>query len=710
MRILSIIAVLIAYGSLYPGNFSESDAGAMKKFFTDWRVVTSRGDMLGNLVLFFPLGMAGILLAPHNRNATIRATCLLLLAFVFSFVLQLAQVWLPSRSAALADVIWNMAGMTLGLAIAYLIKKYAPRRVRSFDSPSLAALSVLGLWLLMELLPLVPSLDWQKFKDALKPLFLDYTLSFPVAMMHAAGVFIAGSAFVALGRQPAAWLASALIIVLAGKVVIVSLTLDASLLIGSLAGYAGCLIVWRLAGTILFEAAFWLLLIAWSIVAITPFSLTSSGTFNGIPFATMLQGSMETGARGLAQSLFIYTALLWLLQRTGMGIAKATVGLAIWSCLIELIQMGLLGRTADVTEPILLLLAGWTLSVLQKHGIPVRQEKETPISRPYPLVTVHTELSGRCTLASLAIGIGICVAIVWLITRSPLVPYNVRELMYEGHPFRSLVLLTTLLYWAIGFPILIVQWLARGGLYLLSFPPLVLLHGLIAWMLLWSAVPSESIHDIVGSPVLAWPGKWELLGRFLALFSLWSVAATAGAVIAAWRFLPGVNGAKSALLGWAIGACLFVPTSYYVVVAAASTDNLVELIDGNGSVGAFLLIGLAMAGISFGGTKATLALIPGVVRRTRAATWVLGSGVLAYLAIYFGTEQVIVKYNQVFSALQFLLSSDRAHLAGPGELAVRYIALWGFLIIAIVMVQYPLWRWAISESPQPGKHVGERLS
>lgn len=709
MRILSIIAILIAYGSLYPGNFSESDAGAVKKFFTDWRVITSRGDMLGNLVLFFPLGMVGILLAPHNRNTTIRAACLLLLAFVFSFALQLAQVWLPSRSAALADVIWNMAGMTLGLAIAYLIKKYAPRGVRSFDSASLAALSVLGLWLLMELLPLVPSLDWQKFKDALKPLFLDYTLSFPVAMMHAAGVFIAGSVFVALGRQPVAWLGSALIIVLAGKVVIVSLTLDASLLIGSLAGYAGCLIVWRLAGTILFEAAFWLLLIAWSVVALTPFSLASGGTFNGIPFATMLQGSMETGARGLAQSLFIYTALLWILQKTGMDIAKATVGLAIWSCLIELIQMGLLGRTADVTEPILLLLAGWTLSVLQKHGTPVRQEEEAPISQPYPLVRVHTELSGRRTLASLAIGIGICVAIVWLITRSPLVPYNVRELMYEGHPFRSLVLLTALLYWAIGFPILIAQWLARGDLYLLSFPPLILLHGLIAWMLLWFAVPSESIHDIVGSPVLAWPGKWELLGRFLALFSLWSVAATAGAVTAAWRFLPGVKGAKSALLGWAIGACLFIPISYYIVVAAASTDNLVELIADNGSVGAFLLIGLAMAGISFGGTKATLALIPGIVRRTGAATWVIGSGVLAYLAIYFGTEQVIVKYNQVFSALQFLLSSDRAHLAGPGELAVRYIALWGLLIAAIVMVQFPLWRWAISESPQPGKHAGERL-
>lgn len=701
MRILSVITVLIAYGSLYPGNFSTPDPGAVKQFLTDWRLFTSPGDLLGNIALFFPLGVAGILFGSGRGDATIRVAGLLLFALVYSFILQLAQVWLPSRSAALADVLWNMTGMLSGMAAAHVLGKRSPGSAHPFDAASLVPLLVLILWLLTELLPLVPTLDWQKFKDALKPLLAEFNISFSAVAMHAAGVFVAGSAFVALGRQPAAWLGSALALVWVGKVVIVNLTLDTSLLIGSLAGYAGCLALSRLGHAKLFEAAFWLLLIAWSIIALTPFSPASGGTFNGIPFATMLRGSMETGARGLVQSLFIYTALLWLLQRTRMGIAKAAAGLVVWSCLIELAQMGLLGRTADVTEPILLLLVGWALSAVQKHGDPTRQETVTPVSQPRPLVAVPTGASGKRALASMAIGIGMCVAIGWLITRSPLIPYNVRELVYEGHPFRSLLLLVALLYWAMGFPILIVQWLARGELYLLSFPPLVLLHGLIAWLLLWSAVPNESIHDIVGAPVLHWPWEWEILGRFLALFSFWSVAATAGAVIAAKRFLPGTNGAQSALLGWAIGACLFLPISYYIVVMAASTDNLVELMAGNGSVGAFLLIGLAMAGISFGGVKTTLALIPGTAGRTSAVAWVLASGALAYLAIYFGTEQVIVKYNQVFSALQFLLSSDRSHLAGPGELAVRYIALWSALIGAIVMVQYPLWRWAVSNRGGP---------
>lgn len=706
MRVLSVIALLIAYGSLYPGNFVTPGAGAMKEFLADWRLFTSRGDLLGNLALFFPLGIAGILFASPSLSVTIRVAWLLLLALAFSFVLQLAQVWLPSRSAALADVVWNMAGMMLGMATAHLIGKRTSGRVHAFDSATLAAQSVLVLWLLTELLPLVPTLDWQKFKDALKPLFLDYTLSFPAAMMHAAGVIIAGSAFVALGQRPAWWLSGTVVLVMAGKLAIVNLTLDASTLTGVLAGYIGFLVMLRLGSAKIFASAFWLLFAAWSITAITPFSPASGGTFNGIPFATMLQGSMEIGVRGLVQSLFIYTALLWLAQKIGTGIGKAMTGLAIWSCLIELTQMGLLGRTADVTEPILLLLVGWVLSITQSFGTPGKREVETPASQLQPAVEIHPEMSGKHALGLIATGIAVCVAIGWLITQSPLTPYNIRELVYDGHPVRSLALLAALLYWVIGFPILMAQWLARGELYLLSFPPLVLLHGLIAWLLLWSSVPSESIHDIIGSPVLAWPWEWESLGRFLALFSFWSIAATAGGIIAGWHTLPG---AKSALLGWLVGACLLIPISYYVVVVAAATDNLVELIAGNGSVVAFLLIGVAMTVMTFGGTKGALALVPGAAWRVRAAAWVLGSGVLAYLALYFGTEQVIVKYGQVFSALQFLLSSDRSHLAQPDELVVRYTALYGLFIAAMIMVQYPLWRRVMSASPQPGRHVGKRL-
>ncbi len=166
-----------------------------------------------------------------------------------------------------------------------------------------------------------------------------------------------------------------LLLVLAGKLAVVNLALDASIVIGMLTGYAGCLLVLRLGSSkMIFEAAFLLLLAAWTITGVTPFSPAPGGTFNAVPFATMLQGSVETAARGLAQSLFVYTALLWLGQKAGFGIRKTVGGLVILTCLIELLQMGLLGRTADVTEPILLLLIGWVLPEMQSQEAHVRRK------------------------------------------------------------------------------------------------------------------------------------------------------------------------------------------------------------------------------------------------------------------------------------------------------------------------------------------------
>jgi hypothetical protein len=723
MRILALIALLIAYGSLYPGDFSSADENALKAFLGDWRLFTSTGDVLGNIALFFPLGMAGILIPPNRKDGATHFAGLFIFALIYAFTLQLAQVWLPSCSAALADVIWNMVGMSLGASAAYLIGT-VPRRQRTRHAAVLVSRSIIALWLLAELLPLVPTLDLQKMKDALKPLLFQFDFSFSQTILHAAGILAAGSALGTTVRRPLLWMGALLALILAGKVVIINHVVDASLLAGISIGYFAYvgMAIARQGNAKLFRTSFWLLLAAWTVTALTPFSLAPGGAFSGIPFATMLRGSMETAAQEIARSLFIYTALIWLAEKTGTSIGKATLGLAIWACIIELTQMALLGRTADVTEPMLLLTIGWILSSLLRESIPVPQhelgglESGPPVSSHHPAVP-HAEFSGgyanirenrKHMFMLIAAGMAIFTMAGWIILRSSLTPYNVRELLYQGHPFRSLILLVLLLYWAFGLPVMFTQWLARGQLYVLSLPPLVLAHGMVAWMLLRSAVPSEAIHDIVGSPILGWPWEWELLGRFLALFGFWSTAMTGGVLIASRSFVPHFS---YALTGWSAGTCLLVPLAYYVVVVEASTDNLVELIANNGGVGAFLLIGLAVAIASSAGTRMALAQASGPQdgRGAAAAVWVLGSAVLIYIMLYFGTEQVIVKYDQVFSAMQFLLSSDRSHLASPGELVLRYAAVYCALVAAIAMVQYPLW-WLISRGrSQAGVHAAPRF-
>ena len=87
MRIIFVIALLIGYGSLYPGNFSAPEAGAMKKFLTDWRLFTSLRGPSGAISRCFPLGMAGILSASDKRAATIRISWLLFLSLFYAFTL-----------------------------------------------------------------------------------------------------------------------------------------------------------------------------------------------------------------------------------------------------------------------------------------------------------------------------------------------------------------------------------------------------------------------------------------------------------------------------------------------------------------------------------------------------------------------------------------------------------------------------------------------
>jgi hypothetical protein len=74
--------------------------------------------------------------------------------------------------------------------------------------------------------------------------------------------------------------------------------------------------------------------------------------------------------------------------------------------------------------------------------------------------------------------------------------------------------------------------------------------------------------------------------------------------------------------------------------------------------------------------------------------WVVLTLLLSYGLLAFGLEANVLKYGQNFSALQFLLSADRAHLAsGPG-LAMRYGLACCAGLLALAFAQWPFFRFA----------------
>lgn len=277
----------------------------------------------------------------------------------------------------------------------------------------------------------------------------------------------------------------------------------------------------------------------------------------------------------------------------------------------------------------------------------------------------------------------------WFVTRSPLVPYNVRELLVAERPALSVLLLSLLVYWTLGAPVWLARQLARGGRATWAYPGLLVLHAVGAWAMLRFAVPVESIHDVVGSPVLGWPWDWELLGRFAALYGAVSMVFTTAA-LALLVICAGTPREKA--LPWLGYVVVLAPLLHWVVVRAAATDNLTELMAGGGTAASSIWLAAFLGIVALAGTL-TAALLSNVCRRRRSAVlaFLAVSYPLAYFAVTQGTATAIEKYGQVFSALQFLLSPDRASYVGQAELIARYAVLHSAAWIAVCLVQYPFW-------------------
>ncbi len=279
-----------------------------------------------------------------------------------------------------------------------------------------------------------------------------------------------------------------------------------------------------------------------------------------------------------------------------------------------------------------------------------------------------------------------------MIAKLPQVPYNVIELFTGHNILLSALLFAAILVCTFGIPVYLgFESIRNRNLFLASYPLWILLHAFVIWILLNYTVPTESIHDIVGSPILEWSVPVETLLRFIAFFSIPSMILVGISVLSlelsVFRHLrPG------GFQIWVSWSFVLFPVTYYFVVVQAATDNLVELMANQGGFLAFL----SLAGwvfISFLPGSYLGGFLAGVFRSwTRVVIFVVTGVSLGFVLLYFGLEQHVHKYDQDFSALQFLLSANRKSLVSGTSLATRYVMMEAALIIIVCIAQYPFWK------------------
>jgi glycopeptide antibiotics resistance protein len=502
-----------------------------------WKTVPRSGDILGNIALFVPFGLAAYFysLLPGGRHS--KTTFFIMTWLVVAAGSQVVQFFIPSRDPSIFDLYCNAIGAILGWVLGRLV----PRET----TPGSSTLNVLRqiplllplLWLASLLLPFVPTIDFQAYKSALKPLFLHPQWSWYDGLMQMncwIVCFYLLHKRAGLSLRPG-HLLSAMIGIFLLKIVIVrnsvSLT-DVVAVVFALglwipmrernlrSGLLGCS-----------------LLVSLAINAVFPFMTREQlAVFSWVPFSGFLQGSMLVNATALCQKLFVFGSVVFLMLQDKSDWKKRALLIASILLVLEIIQVWIASGTPEVTDPLLFLAIAWLyFSIGESYAAPGLRRSHaagpgdpsiaanspgssdlmvpaTPLPQQYsqgrdlttkpPGEKVARKKSNK-TWVVIVVAIYCAAASLFLkiLLGIPGVPYNVAELFRFGANgidllFFSLALLS--FGWGSA-------WLGRvfaaANKPLRDIPLALIKLTFVIYLLLWLSVTRESFMDVAGSSV-----------------------------------------------------------------------------------------------------------------------------------------------------------------------------------------------------------------
>ena len=381
MRVLVTLSVLaIIFGSLYPFDFDLSLLGTRTMGASD--ASPSFSDILANIALFIPFGLACGLDRYGSRRPTRQAIFLATAGAVVAVAVQLLQIMLPSRQPSYLDVVINMVGLVAGFALA-LVYAATRRRHDILNAPFdlVLLLSFAGY----QLAPFAPTLDIGLLRENLKGLIRsDWTDIATIVRQAAYWLILA----VALATSSEARKVRLLLLALVPfaficRLAIVGNGFSGSAIIGGLVAVAMLFAVPLRATAIRIAAmaAIALLLLADGLTPFTPRIAMQAP--NLVPFADIFGGDWLGVLTSLLWKLFLFGAAAQI-GRSRFGLGGMGIMLTLLVIVIELSQTVLASGTPSVTDLMLPALAIW---LLRGSGSSVRDSRTVhmpPLGRASP--------------------------------------------------------------------------------------------------------------------------------------------------------------------------------------------------------------------------------------------------------------------------------------------------------------------------------------
>jgi VanZ family protein len=326
-------------------------------------------DIAVNLLLYMPVGVFGFLALRQNCRTAFAVTATVLITLTLSSSVEMIQLFDDARECSASDVGCNVTGTILGAALGYFyqrwLKGFLVRAERAKLLYPSSAVLLLYTWLVYQGFPLFPVLSRTRLAEKFRDLFTGSVSPLETFTYFVEWLIVAQLLESVLGAGRTRRRFPLLLLVLPAKLLIAGRTVTWSELAGAVLAY----ICWYfLRGYQRCAALVAGLIVSLLIVqGFAPYHWsTVSNPFSWIPFSGFLAADRELGILIFLQKCFWYGSAVWLLRAAGWRLARAAVVVAMLLGVIEVIQIHLPSRVAEITDPLLALLLAVTFGLLDR--------------------------------------------------------------------------------------------------------------------------------------------------------------------------------------------------------------------------------------------------------------------------------------------------------------------------------------------------------
>lgn len=719
------MVVFIVYGSLFPFDFLAEPL-SIDHFYAEWRLFDNTSDAIDNFMLFVPLGIG---LHIHYTSARARWVASVLAVLVLAIGIQLLQLYLPSRTSAVSDAVWNTIGMVAGLMVAARVRPLvAARMSREGGEHDYFALLLLVLWFIYESFPFVPTLDLGELREHIKTAVFAPPFEVMRLAQHGLGALMAGVAI-----QRTNWLRSPRdSVLIAGGLAITMEILVAygnlrrETLLGIVCGMVAAYLLERRGRGATHGAMLALALATYAITVVIPYrGQLIDGGFTFTPFSRLLWRGQTTELVPSSYEALAIGVLLW----AGIALAGARARAHAWIGAVLLLlaggewtRMAMFAIHGDTSTLLMLAVLAPAAMTLRRDPLggrvraasvePARSFDALPRNAPAhdrqparptgsaenlaDVGAPEPQWSARWALVWIGGSVLVLAVAMTFLLGMPTIPYNLKKLFGGQHVIGPAVFALALMWigagsWGVvGF---VVRRQGRGRSASGWLPLLVVGLALASYVLVNVATPDIMLEKIIGAPDLrhriveegiwgdawsqalsTWPASllnpWERLIRYIGLYAIFMIPLVL-AMLASPKGdrRPRVLSAAIVLLPcWWLAKML--------VLDWAITDNLTELVAPGGAWILALIITLFAL---HAGALGHYALRP------RAWAGLLAFSLAALPASWYllneGIEGVVINGDRIFSGVQFMLGPNREDLLSPLALFIRWCVLYGGSVV-----------------------------